>query len=398
MPYGEQLSINPCVVKPGLQPLQASIGRLILCIRATEKARKAALEARKNLLVYQHLVMDDNKRARQTYLRDVYPQELRGIGVTLLTLRARMHNIAIVEDDGIFVSLAGTREKMFDILTGDDAFERVVGEGEGLTRPVYVKKPGILSEPEKHYVKDHFGRFTRRYAYVEKPWDVFEILMTTGILRGKNLPGLDDDPRKKTASVVQKYQFGESADDPLRMSVRELAFVNQEDGSTVQRGLPLGSTPKPLHGNEGYRFGRFDGVLLQVDLARIPMQEDYLLLNLYCFDAQRSTAQNPTLGLITYNIRRKGDGSVVRKGDKPKATALESKEHTDASTQKNRELLLLTLPLAAITTVCFHSAEKLRTHGDGVKRMIADAGGVVDVPTRHVPHCATFEQELFPND
>lgn len=47
MPYGEQLSIHPCEVKPSLEPLQASIGRLIISIRATEKARKAALEARK---------------------------------------------------------------------------------------------------------------------------------------------------------------------------------------------------------------------------------------------------------------------------------------------------------------------------------------------------------------
>ena len=396
MPYGEQLSIHPCEVKPSLQPLQASIGRLIICIRATEKARKAALEARKNLLVYQHLVMADNKKARQTYLRDVYPQELKTIGVTLTTLRARMHNIAIVEENGIYVSLAGSKEKMFDILIGDDAFERIVG-GEGLLRPVYVKKRGILSEQEKHYVKDHFRRFTRRYAYVEKPWDVFEILLRDQALRGKNVPDLGGDPRKKNASVAQKYDFAESVHDHARMSIRELAFVNQEDGSTVQRGLPLGSTPKALHGNEGYRFGRFDGVLLQVDLARISEHEDYLLLNLYCFDAQRITAQNPTLGLITYNVRAKEAG-IVRKGVKAKASAEQSKEHTDASTQKNRELLLLTLPLSAISSVCFHSELKLHTHGDRVRKLIAEVGGAVNVPVFHVPHCATFEEELFPND
>jgi hypothetical protein len=396
MPYGEQLSIHPCEVKPSLEPLQASIGRLIISIRATEKARKAALEARKNLLVYQHLVMEDNKKARQTYLRDIYPQELKTIGVTITTLRARMHNIAIVEENGIYVSLGGSKEKMFHILTGDDAFEKIVGE-EGLLRPVYVKKHGILSEKEKHYVKDHFLRFTRRYAYVEKPWDVFDILLTNQVLKGKHVPDLEGDPRRKSASVAQKYDFAESVNDHARMSIRELAFVNQEDGSTVQRGLPLGSTPKALHGNEGYRFGRFDGVLLQVDLARIPEHEDFLLLNLYCFDAQRVTAENPTLGLITYNLRAKG-GGVVRKGAKAKATAEESKAHTDGSTQKNRELLLLTLPLSAISSVCFHSEIKLLNHGEAVKKMIFDAGGAVNVPTFHAPHCATFEEELFPKN
>lgn len=73
------------------------------------------------------------------------------------------------------------------------------------------------------------------------------------------------------------------------MSDRELAFVNQEDGSTIQRGLALSSTSKHLHGNEGYRFGKSDGVALVIDLARIPQGEqdvDELLLNLYCYDAQ----------------------------------------------------------------------------------------------------------------
>lgn len=92
------------------------------------------------------------------------------------------------------------------------------------------------------------------------------------------------------------------------MSDRELAFVNQEDGSTIQRGLALSSTSKHLHGNEGYRFGKSDGVALVIDLARIPQREQDVDELLLTFIATMHRRETP-----------------------PEA----SKEHTDCSTKKN---------------------------------------------------------------
>jgi hypothetical protein len=383
MPYGDHLAISPCKVEPQLVSLQVAVENLIRAIRATEKASKALLEAEKDLNMF---TMKGHGQAemgaRRDWLERVYVPRLRQIGLTRQELARRLGQSFRVTDHAITTSWGA---KLFDLYEGEDAFELVMPT-EALERRIFCKK-GDLQQGTvgvvKHYVKDDIGQFTRRYAYVEKPWDVFKILLVKSELIGKDVvTKLGGDPYSKGNFAKAKYNFPQTGDQG-KMSIRELAFVNQEDGSTTQRGLALSSTAKGLHGNQGFRFGNHEGVCLKIDLALIANETNNLLLNLHSFDAQKET-----IGLETYNLKG-------AKRTKHKATAADSKLHTDGSTSKNREVVALRLPLYAIRTVYFHNQISESVFSDFVKQCIAETGATHTVDTVYSPHAAASDDELF---
>lgn len=78
-----------------------------------------------------------------------------------------------------------------------------------------------------------------------------------------------------------------------------------------------------------------------------------------------------------------------------------SKEHTDCSTKKNRELLLLKLPLYAVSEVIFHSKEKMDELKETTQQAFSEAckkanmgAGVLKIS--HSPHIGTCDGEFYP--
>lgn len=390
MPYGDHLAIRPCQVEPSLRPLQAAAERLIVAIRATEKAKKGLLEIIKDLKMYELKGHGQDKmKARRDWLETNYVPELRKIGITRAELTKRLGKSVIVGGDAI-TTLQG--EKLFDLFEGDAAFERV-DTGEALERTVYRKK-GVLQQGsigEKHYIQDDEGNFTRRFAYVEKPWDAFKIMLINRELIGKDVATrLGGDPYSKGEMAKAKYDYPETGGDGP-MSRREMVFVNQEDGSSVQRGLAITSTTKAIHGNQGFRFGNPDGVNMKIDLALIPLDESNLLLNLHSFEAQQET-----IGLMTYELNgRKRAIDKLTGLPKVKGTAAESKLHTDRSTSKNREVVILKLPLYAIRAVIFHNPLRAAVFGDLVRERITECGATHNAEVIYAPHSSISPEELF---
>jgi hypothetical protein len=382
MPHDTPIAItrNNERLSPFHVQLQKDTETLIQRIASYERARKAQLEAVKNLWMLEFSDrIDENegiskaalKKERQRYLREEYVNSLRNVGLTRKNLTRHLQEAKqITVTDKSIRALDGT--KLFDLSEGPAAFA-ATSTNENVPRAIYQKRGDVLTNQSapKQYVKDSFGRFTRRYAYMEKSWGAFQALFTQAPykLQGKDVQSkLEGDPRKKGPTVTKKYDF--LSEDENRMSDPELAFVNQEDGSTTQRALAMSSTSKSLHGNEGYRFGRRDGVLLKIDLAKIPPHDNdnYLLLNLYSYTAQTGDDGEPaTLGLTTYQLKRGKRGDLRFSGE-------ESKEHTDQSTSKNRELSLLKLPLNAVVSVTFHDEDKLTHYAEQVRQASLNAG------------------------
>ena len=399
MPYDKSLAIVPCAVSGEYRNKQNRVQKCIDGLRQTEKIRKELLEELKSEMMYEYRDRGEDKgqdkkfkEERRRWLQDVYVPSLRSVGARVRDLEDCLpsfaHLVELPAGGGAAAPKYSIRVKadqkpLFDIYEGEAAFELDPAAG-AVARPVYRKRGA-----NKQYVKDDLGRFTRRYAFAEKSMNAFVHLIMADEMVGKSVHSdLGGDPFAKGPFAKSKYEYLESGDAD-RMTARELAFVNQEDGSTTQRALALASTAKPLHGNEGYRFGRFNGVLLEIDLAAIPVNEDQLLLNLYSFDAQTGPDDQRTLGLETYNL--KGGG----KRGNLKATAAESKEHTDWSTSKNRELSLLKLPIEAVRRVVFHDADYLDLLGDFARRSISQAGATQPPIIEYKPLDAC-RAELYP--
>jgi hypothetical protein len=389
MPYGKPIAIIPCDVPADARELQKIVFERLRTRHQIERTRKQCTELRKDIAMLQNLgTAKANVDARRKYLTTEYVPALRNTGMTSKTLR-EMFDQGVVYAGGEIKTESGI--VLFKVPKGEEAFQKIQNSG-GLHRELYVRK-GVLATDGKHYVKDDCGRFTRRYAFAEKDWQVFMILLNDRQLQGKAVTeSLDGDPYKKGPVVKQKYDFSDTNQDSARMSAREMAFINQEDGSTIQRALPLGSSSKDLHGNEGYRFGKPDGVRLKIDLARIPREGDMTwpssaLFNLYCYDAQRD-AEHGTIGLTTHDIKFKS--RVATRTGKLVGTAEDSKHHTDTSTTKNRELCTLKIPLESIVEVIVHDRDKYEREGERIRSRMA-----ADVAVSFAPHPGTLPEEFY---
>jgi hypothetical protein len=204
---------------------------------------------------------------------------------------------------------------------------------------------------EKLYVKDDDNIVTRRYAVMHKKWDVMDLLLDQGYLKGRYAEkqrrlanpkaALDVDPaawevqnfevNKKQRYTLENRTAGET------LNNREMLHVHQELGSGPSgRGLCLTSvsiTPtevengtwknklKKMYANPGPPFEGNDTVLVLVDLARVP-KDKKLLYNLYRSDAQE-----------------KAQSVGIKRG----RTILDDTQHMRDSVTKNRELFLRVL-------------------------------------------------------
>ena len=413
MPYGDPISFTRCEANVEKQTREMEqLEDWLTQKYRDERQAKADLERRKSDKMFELMNQGnkgeegsperpnfnknnrERKAERQQWLRDVYVPELRNIGISRQKLDRLIGEGGCpyeIRNEKIYET--GSDIPIVNIHTGNDAFESVAVDGSNLSRPVFQKKGKKVfreSTEKTQYIRDDLGRVTRRYAYVEKAWDVFELIMlrdATG-LPGREVNALHGNP--KFASPRTAGKWGTSGGAGADLSDRELAFINQEQGSSVQRGHPLASTPKHLHGNEGHRFGKRDGVILKIDLARIsPVADDQLLLNLYSYDAQTDD-QDGTIGLTQYRTKKDGNRRVQDGNDVVAFTAQQMKNHTDTSTSKNRELFLLKFPKRAVVAVLCHDKNKVGDVED-----LLDANGQRDVAIEHQAHAARDDNELY---
>jgi hypothetical protein len=183
----------------------------------------------------------------------------------------------------------------------------------GTARPVFKKKgkEDYAAEPTE-YVQDDSGVYTRRYAYMHKKKDVYEILLgPTGYARGRfdtkiaraATPGkLDPDPEWRKVQAFEAHQLpGKKIGDQLEP--RQALHVHQELGSGPSaRGMCLTSVSltqneisskvwknklKKTFANNGTPFEATDAstMVSLIDLAQVPTGQE-MLYNLYRPDAQ----------------------------------------------------------------------------------------------------------------
>jgi hypothetical protein len=407
MPYDKAIAITLTPLPPNTDNraqgrAQSRLQNWLADKHRGERERKRELEDRKDRRMRELVDVEgdkagnrERKNQRRDFLRNEYVPVLRQIGMSRANLAQFMNdeNCPYVLRDGQFYERGQPDAPLATLHTGHDAFEQVPPQGN-LARPVFQKK-GVLqsvSRPQKtEYILDDFGRETRRYAYVEKDWDVFLLILgREDGLSGKSVQALGGDPRAISANTAKKW--GVQGNVGGRLTPQELAHINQEEGSTVQRAHPLASTSKHLHGNEGYRFGKMSGVILKIDLASVPAGvDDQMLLNLYSWEAQSGDDGNPTIGVEVYNVQAKGPkGQKVLERGELSSTAVEAKAHSDNSTSKNRELMLLRFPRTAIVQVVCHDENMVQRAGE-----LLQGAGLDAVPVVHEAHAAQSPQELY---
>lgn len=420
MLYDQAVAIVMCDLgdKPEQRAAQGALKSTLMTAHRIERDLKADLEGLKDSVMRlwrdhqidpeltpleKKSVQKDNqalKMNRRDWLRQVYVPSLQQIGLSMNKIKALIkesRGLFYLKGDGIFLA---DDTQLAEIYVGNAAFEEKSDATGGAIRQIYQKK-GILrtrigKSEATEYIKDDFGRMTRRYAYVEKNYDVFKLILGAADgLSGKSVgilgteENLRGNPFRIGPGTLKKWDLGDKQVG-TNLDFRQLAHLNQEEGSTVQRAHPLSSTSKHLHGNEGYRFGRRDGVKLKIDLAKIPVGErtrdpasmgvtDQALLNLYSWDAQYGNPDFQTIGVAT----KKKAGAVDTNADDMKA-------HSDNSTRKNRELMLLRFPRDAIVQVLCHD----KTAIEEVKTLMQDAD-LGHVAVLHEAHAALHKSELY---
>lgn len=289
MLYDQAVAIVMCDLgdKPEQRAAQSALKSTLMTAHRIERDLKADLEVLKDSMMRfwrdrkidpeltpheQKSIKQDNqalKIQRRDWLRQVYVPSLQQIGLSMNKIKALIkesRGLFYLKDDGIFLA---DHTKLAEIYVGNAAFEEKSDATNGAIRPIYQKK-GILriridKREATEYIKDDFGRMTRRYAYVEKNYDVFKLILeAVDGLSGKNVGVLGVQEKlhgnafRIGPGTLKKWDLGDKKVG-TNLDFRQLAHINQEEGSTVQRAHPLSSTSKHLHGNEGYRFGRHDG-------------------------------------------------------------------------------------------------------------------------------------------
>jgi hypothetical protein len=339
-------------------------------VTALKELRKEERTAKEDLEIAKNKKMEELKTEaeRREYLQDEYVPKLRRLGQSepkvkgLIDakidkfnawLKTFANNIdgayhlrwAAPDADGsLAVQAVRSAPPAADVtvpvvvlLFGEAAYTPVVVEGA--RRQVYLRrldkkllqtdadKTGFLN---KYYVKDDRGVFTRRIAYGAKGLANCARLFVKGVLQGKYVRegGTYDAADDFLEQQIPSLASGTT------LNTEELLYVNQELGSGhQQRGICLASTSKLIHSNQGVPFKTAESLTLTVDLAKVPTGAN-LLFNLYSQEAQ----------LLTIGMNHWRDGK--------KHSIAESKEHTDWSTAKNRELFLKELKWDYLTEGC----------------------------------------------
>lgn len=239
----------------------------------------------------------------------------------------------------------------------EKGFNQAVTGQEGVekARTTVYKKNGKDPGEGNEYIKDDFGNYIRRYAYMEKSiWQLMNFAengiisgQTQSIKRaaGEEIPKIDPlsvDNESFDAGdqyIAKSLPTGKSGD-PQTQGKIGIAYLHQWKGSGVrQRGVSLAATPKDnaVFGNAGESFRSDDGAKFKIDLATVKVLDpDNLLLSHYHCKSPTRAAE----------IQAGGSGS-----DAPTYKY-------DASVIKNREFYLQYLPEQAVAEVDVHGDKK----------------------------------------
>ncbi|PZO52922.1 MAG: hypothetical protein DCF15_13170 [Phormidesmis priestleyi] len=253
----------------------------------------------------------------------------------------------------------GVAQPSVDILMEEKLFVKKteLDEAKKIHREIY-QKLGKEAGENNEYVKDDFGNYTRRYAYMEKNYHQWMAYQEQGYLTG-NTQDLIGSVTGTSAMKVDPTNFDQQQLTDNEEAVHRkykskdgdtnkliLAYLHQWQGSGPgQRGLSLTSTPTDdaVYGNKGEPFKSSDGVKFKVDLAAV--KPENILINHYSHDGK--TRQSLTEGRKDDADRRLGGESG-------------GKYHYqyERSVIKNREVYLQYLTSAEVHSVVFHD-EKL---------------------------------------
>ena len=242
------------------------------------------------------------------------------------------------------------------IVEGNESFN--VGKGEVINAenrvPIY-SKAGKEELENNEYIKDDFGNFIRRYAYMEK--NVYQLInfaeqgvisgQTQDIKRAAGMSILDIDPLdygNEDFNSREKYiveQLPQLGNEDLKKKVA-IAYLHQWKGSGLrQRGVSLTATntEDAVFGNAGESFRSDDGAKFKIDLALVKAYDPNNIL------------------LSHYHHLSPTRQETITDGSSKKAT----KYKYDASVIKNRELYLQYLPEEAVKEIDVHGDKKYKS-------------------------------------
>ena len=226
--------------------------------------------------------------------------------------------------------------ELFKAYLAPHGFDKDEAISRRTKRPVFRKRTtgfgGDLKTPEKNqYVMDDRGVITPRFVYAFKSSEACEDLS-----KGKELRGRYADGGKRNVYKVDEYVSKKIPEFRIgdEMTDEQYLFVCQEYGSSreQQRGVSLAATEKKIPSNQGTAFENSDSIKLKIDLAEMPEKEANVF-NLYSPEAQ----ERHTRGFRNRNEKLNRTFS-----------AEQAKEHTDASTRKNREVICRKVPWSAV--------------------------------------------------
>jgi hypothetical protein len=355
-------------------------------LRGAERMAKTNLELAKN----NQMASLKSESERRKYLHDEYVPMLRKVGLYYPRVKAAIDVLAeevngalggypnnkdreIVLDwrgapPGPNYSLVARKKRntgadlmvaVFVPLFGAAAYVQVVVNPTP-ARPVFAKRldAGLLSDPgfhQKQYVQDDRAVFTPRFAYGAKSVEncvrllLGEKMVGRYIRQGGNVTDIDEQLKAQLPELKGQ----------TKLTTKQVLYVNQELGSGAQqRGICLSSSPKLIHSNQGVAFASEDACLVKVDLARVAPNAG--LYNLYSEPAQAHT--------IGMEHTRSVDGNQVT------FSAAESKDHTNWSTAKNREIFLQELKLEHVANTADLVQEvkdRLKKNKDAVSTALA---------------------------
>ena len=217
----------------------------------------------------------------------------------------------------------------------------------------YSKAGKEIGSENNEYIKDDFGNFIRRYAYMEK--NIYQLInfaeqgvisgQTQDIKRAAGMEIPDIDPlnyENEYFNEEEKYiveKLPQQGNEDLKKKIA-IAYLHQWKGSGLrQRGVSLTATAKDnaVFGNAGESFRSDDGAKFKIDLAIVKAYNpNNILLSHYHFSS-------PTRKDIITSIY--GDGKTRT-------------YKYDNSVIKNRELYLQYLPEEAVVGIDVHGDNK----------------------------------------
>lgn len=294
-------------------------------IRAARRKRKTEFEAKQ--LAGLPKEPDEKKRQKIVMSEYVKALEMEDWTVALTKTDAftagklKLTGMTVTDKDG----------KAVATLAKGEVFDET--PSAATKRKTYKKRSGA---PDRTYVNDDRGVKTRRYAYVEKSIYQMMQFVRAGELTGRYQRIHEEMKLGAVGKAVTTIspELTKMLALPGATDLVKLAALHQWLGSGMQqRGLSLASTPRKdaVFSNHGESFKSGDGVLITIDLAKVP--EDVKLINHYAYSGTKDVAAGVESGWIGSKTK------WVGRGTKKTAKSRGAYAYT-ASVIKNRELYL----------------------------------------------------------